>query len=301
MTKYIESCLALYDLKVDYQYYDPSNQTLTYFLEKKLDCGLSFKCRSDAYYVFDFSESPIGQSVKYEEYGNNLHIRNERIEVIHAFLACLRSSTQKKVKHTFDMDFIDNYIVCSHTDFDLDDFINSSDPNPFSTLEYKTLCENKLQRLKALPIQNSIDNSEVICKALGIINTIMNKCPKAVYALGILYRAAVYHRIGLEMHSAIFLRSVFEWLAKNQFPNEKNPYNALINKYEGQNNENEFMNSLRNIRNDGVHDLMFPQQSILGSPLSKGFRIIQEIYCCVFGISFTIPFGQTQYHTIEER
>ncbi|MCC7006590.1 MAG: hypothetical protein IT497_08090 [Ottowia sp.] len=106
---YIQSCLAIYDLHGFWK--KPKEAYNSYFYEKKLTNGLNIKIRADGYYVFDFHDSSIGGRVQYKQssYGKIFAILNERVEVIHAFLACLRGVAQKSYgqQHPCGMTFMD--------------------------------------------------------------------------------------------------------------------------------------------------------------------------------------------------
>ena len=312
MAEYIESCLSLYDLKLDGLVFETKSDQPYYFCEKEFSGGLKFKCRSDAYYVFDFSKSPIGESVEYQPSSveSNLYIHNQRVEVLHAFLACLRSEYRKKtsVRHSFDMDFIDHFIVCLKNQSDLDILLDDKCFNQFSSEEYRKLCCLKYQKLsKANKAKMKPFNySEVVCDALSQMEAVIQRNPFGLYVLGVLYRVAVYHKLGLEMHTVSFLKSVFEWIVKN-FPAEgiegKTTYDKFLNQsFLGLvQEEKDIMASLKDLRDDALHDLTFPKTKFLGNPISKAFCAVQKIFNKIFDVNISIPFGQGQIHLIEHR
>lgn len=299
--RYIESCLALYDLRIDWQYYDKNMGYNYYFFDQPVN-GLNIKIRSDGYYIFDFIKSNIGKPVKHESIICTNYVRNERVETIHAFLACLRYSAQKKYGqyHNQDMDFLDNFIICSKEKTDLDQIIKYD--NNFSTKDYWHLCNEKLERIKKSENNFTVDNTEIIQNAISIMAEIMKIDHNAIYILGIFYRSAVYHKLCLDLHTVLFLRSIFEWLVRRKLPRRPNEedYKKFLNEHEIINNDYSTMMKLKDLREFASHELKYPKTNFINNPISKSFQILQKIFCTEFNIKVSIPFGQGSMNILED-
>lgn len=304
MNQHIESCLGLYDLHQKWQYYDQqchNPNILEYFFEYKLKCGLNIKIRQDAFYIFDFMNAPLGTPVPYNQKEYHLNIRNERIEIIHAFLACIRYPIMKKQKQssTFCMDFSDNYIVCSRDFFDLTQLLE--DPNMFSSNTYMQQCQSKLECLLNNKQElNNIDNTNILISSCNTLDILLSQLEgKPAYILGILYRAAVYHHQCLEMQAAIFLRSVFEWLAKKRDYPGSNPFSGLLKSHNISGNDEVLMNILADIRHSSTHSLEFPKFEAYKNPIGKCLKIVQKLFNTEFNVNINIPIGQGHSNMIE--
>lgn len=302
MEQYIESSLALYDLKVNWLYYDKDHRDPYYFFETTLDKGLNIKIRSDGYYVFNFTNSTIGSPTIHKDVDNNLYVRNERVEVMHAFLACLRYLTQRKERqtHSLNMNFIDNFIICSQDNSDLEQIIG--DFTLFSSDDYRKLSEEKLKRIRERRIDIEINHTEIIQNTVDIMNTITNTDEYAIYILGIFYRVAVYHNLGLEIHSVLFLQSIFEWLFQRSCYKKSKAidYHNYLLKHKIIGDNYCIMNTLRHLRHGAIHELKFPRVNLLQNPISKSFRILEKIFCTEFNIKINIPLGQRSTNIIEK-
>ncbi len=299
--KYINSCLAVYDLHGYWREKEDPGYDY-YFYEKNLSNGLNIKIRADGYYVLDFCDCSIGAPIKYDDskLGEIHVILNQRVEVAHALLACLRVATQRetRVLHTIGMDFIDNFISCSREAHDIETLLEKY--GFFSSEHYKKLCESRLKEMQGISTSSNLNRRKIFEETATLLDKLGNsEKGQALYILGILYRTAVYHHMGLAIHSAIFLRSVFEWLANRAFPEKKDKkerYEGLLNKYQyddKNSRERCLIEQLSSLRGGAVHKLEFPQSNPHKDPIPKSFTIIQKMFCSEMGIEeLSIPIGK---------
>jgi hypothetical protein len=306
-----ESGLAIYDLKLGNKLLNKERDYRHYFYKKELANGLVVKVRADGYYVFDFSQATIGKSIplvpnvhnrdqKAKDIEEHYYTRNVRIEIIHAFLACLRSSPiegSKSIDLTA-MNFIDNYIICEGNDFDNYDLNSLEDPNMFSSKEYMQLCKMRLENLRDKNIEDMgvVKNAQkVIDDAFKIMDAFIEndttRRGEALYALAFLYRAAVYHRLGLDIHTVCFLRAVFDWLINYKYPgcnNKNKKIDELLNAVEvkeGTDGYNIFKNFSK-VRNRAIHELAFPKSK---GDLGTYFCIVGKLLSWCFNTRIDIP------------
>ncbi|MCC7006970.1 MAG: hypothetical protein IT497_10060 [Ottowia sp.] len=307
--RYIQSCLAIYDLHGFWKKLEDPGYNY-YFYEEKLANGLNLKIRSDGYYVLDFRDCSIGAPIKQEDsnYGEIFAIHNKRVEVVHALLACLRGATQRESRqsHTMDMDFIDNFIVCSRETSDLEALVEMRTSSNFSSAHYQKLCKIRLKEIQETSTFSNLNREKIFEATAAILNKLANlEKGRALYILGIFYRAAVYHKMGLAMHSAIFLRSIFEWLAESVFPcvkDKKQRYENLLGKYQYSGRDACLIKKLTDSRHDAIHKLIFPPSDLLDDPILKSFRIIEKIFFSEIGINeLSIPLGRGMFSILEEK
>lgn len=315
--------IALYDLKRTWVYSNDNQKNKHYFIEKRqLDSGLIVSIRSDAYYVFDFSKAPLGQPILQSEFNTKLQfVVNERVEVMHAFLACLRSIEAKLINLTFyfktDMPFMDNYICCPSQKYNLEDLLQNEDL--FSTREYKQLCEYKHHNL--IISDQNIDHTAIYENTLEALDKVL-KIPAwshgkntvhIVYVLGILYRSSVYYNLRLGIHAAAFLRTVFECLAlynSKGIGDKKQNYKKLLSDFGAIKQEEDAIEIIRERRHSGLHSLDFPVEKTIPLKIPdqhgnihvydfiepsfpNAFSFIMRSFNGMFGTEIQIPIGHS--------
>ncbi|MBX9806103.1 MAG: hypothetical protein K2Y18_10220 [Alphaproteobacteria bacterium] len=308
--------MALYDLKKGWVYFNPSCKPnpQNYFIDARLESGLRVLIRADSYYVFDFSNAPVGMSIRGDQLDKEGPITtNARIEVIHAFLACLRTSDnrKKKIVNSFPMDFMDNYIILASDDFSLESQTSLS--NAFSTCEYRDLCTLKLNRLHGSLPDQQIDETDIFTDALRMLDLLLkNEDTQVVFILAHLYRAAVYHKLFLEIQSTSTLRSIHYWLAKKNksisASEMKNEFEQLQTDYNASTKEIESLECLRQYRHSGVKELLFPYYNRLEgiselnnrttSQIQNSFRFLERVFNKMFGIHINVPISQTGVYSL---
>ncbi|MCP4475592.1 MAG: hypothetical protein GY821_13710 [Gammaproteobacteria bacterium] len=218
-------------------------------------------------------------------------IFNDRLETIHAFLACLRSYENKeKISHGHTrMGFDDNFIICQRNE-SLEDLIYKND-GIFSSNEYKFLCRKKINKLKNKKPDIELNEKEIYEKSLEELDTIIDKKSKAVYYLAMLYRASTYYHSGLLIHAVIFLKLAFEWLVKEHGKlddHNGHPYGRFLNYYSAKELEKDMLDKLKELRDSALHDMNYPKMDF---SISKAFRFIEKCFNRMFSVDINIPFG----------
>lgn len=306
--KFTSPCIALYDLKKGWVHFEPGSKPNPqyYFLDVRLESGLRVLVRGDSYYIFDFSNAPIGKSIRKSQLDTIGPLTtNARIEVIHAFLACLRTADNKRKKqfNPFPMDFMDHYIIVPSNNFELESQLK--DANCFSTNEYMHLCKFKLENLNNSLPNSPIDETDIFEEALMMLDLVLaNQDPKVIFILAYLYRAAVYHKLSLEIQSTSALKTIFQQLAeknKNTSTSKKsNIYEKLQEDYAANPKEVESLKNLKNYREMGTHDLIFPESKHgTTSHIQNSYRFLERVFNQMLATKIDIPISQIFYNILE--
>lgn len=308
--RFTSPCIALYDLKKGWVHFEPGSKPnpLYYFFDARLESGLRILVRGDSYYIFDFSNAPIGKSIREDQLDTMGSVTtNARIEVVHAFLACLRTSDNKWKNqfNPFPMDFMDNYIIVPSNNFELES--QWKDINPFSTEEYMALCKSKKVYLQNSLPNAPIDETDIFKETLMMLDLVlMNEDTQAVFILAYLYRAAVYHKLSLEIQSTSTLKTIFQQLAeKNKstsISKKPNIYEKLQEDYAATPKEVESLKNLKEYREMGTHALVFPQSKYgTTSNIQNSYRFLERVFNQMFGAKISLPISHTHFAILEEK